>query len=129
MTLEIKENRYYVNREGKKRGPMRQDKRSSGPYVWWDDSRSYTKEGLRYQRNTDSADLIAEWTEPAEEPEWGEWGPWRIGWSDGIGTQDYMYRRINGVEEYRKRKPRPVTMLVDVIDGKPDLSTLRPVTE
>jgi hypothetical protein len=94
------------------------------------DNMAYAKSGHYWShKHFDENDLIAEWAEPAEESEWSEWGSWGIGWSDGIGTQDYMYRRINGVEEYRKRKPRPVTMLVDVIDGTPDLSTLRPVTE
>ena len=135
MTLEIKEGRYYVNREGKKRGPMRYTTPKDGlckEYEFMDqDNMAYAKSGHYWSnKHFDENDLIAEWAEPAEELEWGEWQEWTTGQSHKktLG-RDYMFRRIGNKEEYTIRKPRPVTMLVDVIDGEPDLSTLRPVTE
>lgn len=128
MTLEIKEGRYYVNRLGEKRGPMTVCDVNRN-YPWRDcEGATYAIGGQYVIGKERLHDLIAEWTDPAEEAEWGEWVD-SVEPNDIVAGRDYQFQRIGGVCQYRIRNRQTVTMLVDVIDGKPDLSTLRPVTE
>lgn len=125
MTLTIQEGRYYVNRLGETRGPVRF--REDDMFPVQDENRTYTKTGLRYWGKTHDSDLIAEWIDPVAESEWSEWSTaYSISMQDS--SLDVQARRLDGVWGYRIRRPRTVTMLVDVIDGKADMSTLRPVT-
>ncbi len=134
MTLKIEEGRYYVNRIGEKVGPMGLNAcigsvGNKNEYPFLAAGTLYTATGAYYINGAETdRDLVAEWTDHAGDGEWGEWREvdWQL-WRAQREGKDYKYRSINGVREYRLRKPRRVTMLVDVIDGTPDLSTLRPV--
>ena len=144
MTLTIKEGGFYINRNGEKRGPMRAN--DNLVYPWRFNGRSWTKNGEAYAGKVNDGDLIEEWSEPAAEPEWGEWLDSPV----NIKDQDYQFQRINGVSQFRVRKAPPAPVVttepviayistmnsepiiratVDLIDGKPDWSTLKAVTE
>ena len=146
MTLTIKEGGFYINRKGEKVGPM--VSRLDYKYPWQaTGGKVYTKRGFYFLGTEESEyDLIAEWTDPTAEPEWGEWTDGHVYSKD----QDYQFQRINGVSQFRVRKAPPAPVVttepviayistmnsepiiratVDLIDGKPDWSTLKAVTE
>ena len=143
MTLEIKEGGFYVNRKGEKVGPISSNiPRGFDPaYVWTDGTNIYTFSGRYWVSGSENRDLIAEWSEPAAEPEWGEWGSWDDCEDVIRSGGDFQSEKIAGDTRYRVRKapPAPVVktetiawfygmnVAVDLIDGKPDWTTLKAV--
>ena len=147
MSLIIKEGGYYVDNNGDKQGPIYRNEH--GPYndthPWRVKGRSFTTSG-QYSKygHYSPYDLIAEWTAPATDDEWGEWGSWSDCETVIRSGGDYQAEKIDGDTCYRVRKapPAPVVtticgyasfsapvyhpcIAVDLIDGKPDWSTLR----
>lgn len=137
MTFEPKEGMYCVNRLGEKRGPISTNRSGIGAYPYrcpagW----LYTIDGRYWQDGSlDDRDLIAEWTEPAAEPEWSEWGTFDA-LAGRLESQRWLMPDGKVLWRYRK-PPAPVVMtvtighnrgmdiVVDIVDGEIDRSSLR----
>ena len=67
MTLQIQEGKFYRNRKGEKRGPMRRERRGVS-FVWYDGFHAY-KENGSWTFYFHDLDLIAEWQDTPAPPE------------------------------------------------------------
>ena len=142
--MKIEEGNYYVNRLGEKVGPIAWNIDPSYPWRT-QDGNIFTIDGHYWKGiQEDYRDLIAEWTDPAAE--WGEWGSWSDCETVIRSGGDFQSEKISGDTRYRVRKPNPAPVVrtivgyasfsapvyhtavtVDMIDGKPDWTTLKAV--
>ena len=153
--MQIEAGKFYRTRDGRKVGPVVNTARGRLSFPFQCGPETYTPWGTVFNTWEDPADLVAEWAEttPAEpastsDIEWGEWG------EIGSVLGDCQMQRINGVTKWRHpalKQPVVETVTLtghnargegwsfapfgnyhdaaritfDVIDGKPDWSTLR----
>jgi hypothetical protein len=62
-TLKIEAGKYYRTRDGRKVGPMRQDKKVWSDGVWTDGIQGWYEDGSYWTTRKTYQDLIAEWTD------------------------------------------------------------------
>jgi hypothetical protein len=146
MAIKIEEGKYYLDRKGRKIGPIQRVNIAGPiPYPFKANTYTYAESGEHSLSATNALDLIEEWV---DEPQWVDGHAETAAYTLG---NDLEMRRINGVWEHRILKRKPVVEPVflywnkgghamtyrsalhthritfDLVDGVPDLSTLKGV--
>jgi len=154
MTLQIEEGKYYRTRKGKKVGPAKPH--DTLGYPWVLGKYTYTDDGQRFIGEDHPTDLVAEWEEPdifnIEKPfgmldeatqealltydgeieiynHNGLWQVTRIpGWIESTTYRAVPKPKRETVTAHLVLGPNQCqTVALDIIDGEPDLNSIRPL--